>query len=86
MYDVDVTLVDEVIRNLRPLDKVKVLDAIDELRYDPYNAYNAVLMTGGYLGYYRCKAGSYRIIYRIEEKQVKVLIMKIGHRRTVYCD
>lgn len=86
MYDVDVTLVDTVIKNLKTLDKNRVLDVLDELRYNPYTACGAILMSGGYAGYYRCKAGCYRIIYKIEERKVKVLVMKIGHRRTVYCD
>lgn len=86
MYEVDVTLVNNVIKNLPVLARNKVLDALDELRYDPYHACNAILMSGGYSGYYRCRAGEYRIIYKIEERQIKVLIMKIGHRRNVYCD
>lgn len=86
MYEIDVRLVDNVIRNLPPLARNKVLDALDELRYNPYTACNAILMSGGYAGYYRCKAGEYRIIYKIEERQIKVLVMKIGHRRNVYCD
>ena len=33
---------------------------------------------------YRVRQGSYRIIYEIEDRQLIVLIVKVGHRRDVY--
>lgn len=39
---------------------------------------------GGKSGGYRIKVGSYRILYRIDEKKVVVDVFKIGHRREVY--
>ena len=35
-------------------------------------------------GLYRVRAGDYRIIYRIEQEKLTVLVVKIGHRREVY--
>ena len=43
-------------------------------------------MTGGYSRYWRCVVGDYRIIYDIQEKYVTVLVMKVGHRSSVYQD
>jgi mRNA interferase RelE/StbE len=34
--------------------------------------------------FYRIRAGDYRIIYSIDDKNKKVDIMKIGHRREIY--
>ncbi len=86
MYEVDVSLVKLQIRNLKPLAKSQVLDALDALRIDPYHAFEAKQMTGGYSRYYRCKAGEYRILYDIQEKRVLVIILKIAHRKDVYQD
>ena len=86
MYQVDISLVKLQIRNLKPLAKNQVLDALDALREDPYHAFEAKRMTGGYSRFYRCKAGEYRVIYDIQEKRVKVIILKIGHRKDVYQD
>ena len=33
---------------------------------------------------YRLKAGSYRIIFRKEERRLLILIIHIGHRREIY--
>jgi mRNA-degrading endonuclease RelE of RelBE toxin-antitoxin system len=32
------------------------------------------------------RQGAYRIVYAIDEKQMAVLVVKIGHRRDVYKD
>ena len=33
---------------------------------------------------YRIRVGNYRIIYAIEDDQLLVLVVKVGHRRDVY--
>lgn len=35
-------------------------------------------------GLYRVRVSDYRIIYRIEQEILTVLVVKIGHRREVY--
>jgi mRNA interferase RelE/StbE len=37
-------------------------------------------------GLWRYRVGNYRLICRIEEQRLVVLILKIGHRREVYED
>ena len=33
---------------------------------------------------YRVRTGDYRIIYQIQDKQLIVLVVKVGHRRDIY--
>lgn len=33
---------------------------------------------------YRIRVGSYRVIYRIEDEVLVVLVIRIGHRREIY--
>jgi mRNA interferase RelE/StbE len=33
---------------------------------------------------YRVRAGDYRILYEIEDAVLRVLVVKVGHRRDVY--
>ena len=33
---------------------------------------------------YRNRVGDYRVIYRVDGKRVRVLVLKIGHPREVY--
>jgi len=35
-------------------------------------------------GMYRIRVGDYRIIYRVEQEVLTILVVKIGHRREVY--
>ena len=42
----------------------------------------SIKMTGHDL--YRIRSGDYRLIYRIEDDKLVVLIVTIGHRREVY--
>ncbi len=35
-------------------------------------------------GLYRIRIGDYRVVYRIQDKQLIVLVVKIGHRKDVY--
>jgi mRNA interferase RelE/StbE len=33
---------------------------------------------------YRVRVGEYRVVYRIRDQELIVLIVKVGHRREVY--
>lgn len=41
-------------------------------------------LTGEYKDYWRYRVGDYRIISRISDKKITVLIFSVGHRREVY--
>ena len=42
-------------------------------------------LKGGNLGeFWKYRVGDYRLIVRIEDDSVRVLVVKIGHRREVY--
>jgi mRNA interferase RelE/StbE len=35
-------------------------------------------------GLYRLRVGDYRIVYRVQDRILVVLVLKVGHRREVY--
>jgi len=73
-----------VINDLRALprsDVAKVLERIDALRDDPCPPGSEKLSAQER---YRVRQGSYRILYEIEDQQVVVTVVKVGHRREVY--
>jgi mRNA interferase RelE/StbE len=41
-------------------------------------------LTGKYAGLWRYRVGDYRLVCRIEDARLVVLLVKIGHRRNVY--
>ncbi|MBI3072800.1 MAG: type II toxin-antitoxin system RelE/ParE family toxin [Deltaproteobacteria bacterium] len=38
----------------------------------------------GVTGVWRARVGDYRVVYRIDDRAVTVLVVRIGHRRDVY--
>ena len=45
---------------------------------------NIKKLTGTKENYYRLRVGSYRIIYEKRDKELILLIIRIGHRREIY--
>lgn len=73
-----------VAKDLRGLPKEEVkriLARIEALRDDPRPSGSEKLSAQER---YRIRQGNYRIIYGIEEAEVVVEIVKVGHRREVY--
>jgi mRNA interferase RelE/StbE len=70
-----------VAKDLRALPKsdvAKVLERIDALRADPRPPGSEKLSAQER---YRIRQGSYRILYEIEDQEVIVTVVKVGHRR-----
>lgn len=38
----------------------------------------------GFAGLYRLRVGDYRIIYCVNENELVILVIKVGHRREIY--
>jgi mRNA interferase RelE/StbE len=60
----------------------RIATKIDSLLLDPYPPDSKKLKNGN--GRYRIRVGDYRVIYRLEDDQLVILVIKIGHRRDVY--
>lgn len=43
----------------------------------------ATRLVGG-AGEWRVRTGDYRIVYEIEDQELLVLVLKVGHRRQIY--
>ncbi len=72
-------------KDLQKLSKAaqkQVLDNIQRnLTKDPYQG-NA--LSGEFKGLYRWRTGHIRAMYAIQNKQLIILVLKIGHRTDVY--
>ncbi len=69
---------------LEKLDKSlqnKINKKVNELKTNPRNAKHLK-----YSEFWRLRVGDYRIIYEINEEDKKIIIMFIGHRKSVYSD
>ncbi|MEJ7622448.1 MAG: type II toxin-antitoxin system RelE/ParE family toxin [Pyrinomonadaceae bacterium] len=73
-----------VYKDLRPIPKAdikRILELIDALAEEP-RATGCEKLSGQER--YRARQGVYRVIYEIQNTQLIVTVVKIGHRRDVY--
>lgn len=73
----------EAKKKLKNLDRSvarRIYDAVGQLAEDPYR--NVKKLVGSNL--FRLRVGDYRIIFDIEEDKLRILVLNIGHRRSIY--
>ncbi len=81
-----VVYLDQVEEDLKKLDRVtirKILTRIETyLARDPKELGKP--LKGDFQGYWRYRWGSYRVIYKISEREILILILRISHRKDIY--
>ncbi|MBK5191136.1 MAG: type II toxin-antitoxin system RelE/ParE family toxin [Methanosarcinales archaeon] len=61
--------------------KERVVEAVDEILNNPYSGLN---LKGDLRGYWNKRIGKYRIIYKIEESEKRVVFFDVDLRKRVY--
>lgn len=82
-YDIDIAK--SVIKSLKALLKVdvkKLVATIQSLGLDPFP--DGCRKLSGEKFTYRVRQGNYRVIYEIDGGKLRILILKVGHRKDVY--
>ena len=73
---------------LKKLDKVtqKVIkEKLLKLINNPNDLKNNIKsLKGDYKGKYRLRVSSYRVIYKLDNDKVIILVVRIGHRKEIY--
>ncbi len=62
-------------------ERLRIIDAIDQLRDNPVAG---SVLKGEFSGLRRIRVGNYRVVYEVQDQQLVVLVIRIGHRREVY--
>ena len=68
-------------RRIQNRDLRRILKTIESLSDDPRPA-GAERLSGQER--YRLRQGSYRVIYEINDEEIIVVVVKVGHRKDVY--
>lgn len=71
----------EELEKIQKKDLPKIIDRIQKLALNPRPKRCRKLSS---LERYRIRHGNYRIIYSVSDRDFKIHIVKIGHRREVY--
>ena len=69
------------LRSIQKQDLLRILKALEGLAKDPRPS-NAKPLTGR--DAWRLRIGQYRAVYTINEQEITIEIIKIGHRKNVY--
>lgn len=69
-------------RSIHPEERKRIKDAIEALATNP-RPHGHIQLAGG-VGECRIRVGPYRIVYDIEDDELVILVLRIGHRREVY--
>ena len=62
-------------------DRERIVSAIDQLRINPSAG---SVLKGEFYGLRRIRVGNYRVVYEVQDQQLIILVIRIGHRREVY--
>jgi mRNA interferase RelE/StbE len=81
-----VVYLDSVEEDLKKFDKSKLAKILS--RIENYLAANpqglGKPLKGEFQGYWRYRWGDYRVIYKISQREVLILVLRISHRKAVY--
>ena len=71
-------------KELKKLDRTvanRIFKKVSQLSENPYYS-NVTKMIGD--PYFRLRVGDYRIIFDIQNDMLRILVLKVGHRKNVY--
>lgn len=74
-------------RQLHAVDQptaMHILAALTRLGDDPYREDADVKKLAGVAGLFGLRVGDWRVAYRVDDGELIVLVVKVGHRREVY--
>lgn len=80
-----ITYVPSAAKAIRKLERStghRILNAIDALSDNP-RPHGCLQLKGGE-GELRIRVGDYRIIYEIHDHELVILVLEVGHRRSIY--
>ncbi|UCD92307.1 MAG: type II toxin-antitoxin system RelE/ParE family toxin [Methanobacteriota archaeon] len=74
---------DSAVRQLKKLERAiakRIFDAVTKLEKDPTRWVSRIVNSP----YFRLRVGDFRVIIDIQKRELRVLVLKVGHRRSVY--
>ncbi len=82
MYEI--TLEDKPKKFLKKLDKFTAKQIVQKLKQLETNPYLGKPLLGNLSKHWRLRIDKYRIIYQIVENKLIIVVLDIGHRKSIY--
>jgi len=76
--------IEKALRKLGRRDAAQILKYLDEIAALENPRTRGHALVGQLTGLWRYRVGDWRVVCRIEDHRLVVLVLKIGHRREVY--
>lgn len=71
----------KALKKINKPDRVRILEAIGSL---PELPHQGTQLKGGLTGLRRIRIGDYRVIYEVNDGELTILVVHLGHRKDVY--
>jgi mRNA interferase RelE/StbE len=81
----EIVLSDRAFRQLKKLDRniqERIVSSLERIRVRPEDHITKLIGDPGY----KLRVGDYRVILDIDKNILKILVIKIGHRKNIYDD
>lgn len=69
------------IKKIPKKDVIRILEVIGTLATNPYQMGSRKLSGADA---YRIRIGAYRVVFRVEDEELKVFVLRVAHRKDVY--
>jgi mRNA interferase RelE/StbE len=79
----EIVFSDKALRQLKKLEKnvqERIIAVLERIRVRPETYVTKLVGDPGY----KLRVGDYRVIMDIDNKIIKILILKVGHRKNIY--
>ncbi len=81
-YDIEISrTAEKQLKRLPQDDRQRIVRAILSLSDDPFPRGSRKL--SGYDDVFRIRVGTYRVLYSVSERKLSIIILKLGHRKSV---
>ena len=79
----DIIFSDKALKQLKKLDpsvQKRIIASLERIRIRPVNYVTKLVGDSGY----RLRIGDYRVLMDIDNNELHILVLKVGHRKKVY--
>jgi len=84
-YKIEIaTKLEKTLKKIPSKEKERIIEKINDLAHDPRPEACKKLQGNRRPPLYRIRSGKYRIVYKIEDEVLLILVVEIGHRKDIY--